>query len=71
MTEEQKKALLALIESVREVGASHQYDNEHGSAFLNEQASAEWAKQNKHYLAAATVMHKAADEVEALFGLED
>ena len=71
MKPDQKTALLALIESIREVGASHQYDNEQGSHWMNEAASDKWAVQNKYYLKAAKVMHAAADRVEALFGLEE
>lgn len=71
MNPNQKTALLALIESIREVGASHQYDNEHGVHWMNNEAAAKWATENKHYLMAAEVMHAAADRVEALFELEE
>jgi hypothetical protein len=71
MKADQRTALLALIESIREVGASHQYDNEQGVHWLNEAASTEWAVQNKHYLAAAKTMYMYADRVEALFELEE
>jgi len=70
MKADQRTALLALIESIREVGASHQYDNEQGVHWMNNEAAAKWATQNKNYLAAAEVMHAAADRVEALFELE-
>lgn len=68
--ETHRAALTRLLEAIADVGAAGQIDHEQGVAWMNDEASAKFVRENPVLMARSAVMHERAREVAELFGVE-